>query len=164
MGILKTLLREGLTFIWGPPGCGKTMTLSAIVRSAFEDGKRTLICSSTNKAVDQVLYKICETLTSEHPATKESKVVRLGRIADDKLASQYRQYVELDEIVERRSDELKTEKSRLEAEIAEDETRIEQTDAQTYNAKQERDELYYNIHETRRKIATLDNERLRNIS
>ena len=64
----QTALREAVTFIWGPPGCGKTMTLSAIVRSAFDGGKRTLVCSNTNKAVDQVLYKICETLTHEHPA------------------------------------------------------------------------------------------------
>ena len=71
-----TALREALTFIWGPPGCGKTMTLSEIVRSAFDGGKRTLICSNTNKAVDQVLYKICEVLTHEHPAMEGGKVVR----------------------------------------------------------------------------------------
>ncbi len=73
---------------------------ASFVRSAFNSGKRTLICSNTNKAVDQVLYKICETLTPEHPAMAEGKVVRLGRVADDKLASKYRKYVELDEITE----------------------------------------------------------------
>ena len=114
----QTALREALTFIWGPPGCGKTMTLSAIVRSAFDGGKRTLICSNTNKAVDQVLYKICETLTHEHHAMKGGKVVRLGRIADDKLASKYGKYVAIDEIAERRPAELERKKSQLEAEIA----------------------------------------------
>ncbi len=114
----QTALREALTFIWGPPGCGKTMTLSAIVRSAFDGGKRTLICSNTNKAVDQVLYKICEALTHEHPAMEGGKVVRLGRIADDKLASEYGKYVAIDEIAERRSAELEGKKSQLEAEIA----------------------------------------------
>ena len=114
----QTALREAVTFIWGPPGCGKTMTLSAIVRSAFDGGKRTLVCSNTNKAVDQVLYKICETLTHEHHAMKGGKVVRLGRIADDKLASEYRKYVAIDEIAERRSAELEGKKRQLEAEIA----------------------------------------------
>ncbi len=114
----QTALREALTFIWGPPGCGKTMTLSAIVRSAFDGGKRTLICSNTNKAVDQVLYKICEALTHEHPAMEGGKVVRLGRIADDKLASKYGKYVAIDEIAERRSAELEKKKSQLESEIA----------------------------------------------
>ena len=113
-----TALREAVTFIWGPPGCGKTMTLSAIVHSAFNSGKRTLICSNTNKAVDQVLYKICEALTHEHPAMEGGKVVRLGRIADDKLESKYGKYVAIDEIAERRSAELEGKKSQLEAEIA----------------------------------------------
>ena len=48
----ESALKESLTFIWGPPGCGKTTTLAEIVRSAFEGEKRTLICSNTNKAVD----------------------------------------------------------------------------------------------------------------
>lgn len=130
----QNALKEALTFIWGPPGCGKTMTLSAIVRSAFDDGKRTLICSNTNKAVDQVLYKICETLTHGHPAMERNKVVRLGRIADDKLESEYRKHVAIDEIVERRSAELEKKKSQLEVEIA-------RGDAEAQKSKQKRDEL-----------------------
>ena len=130
----QNALREAVTFIWGPPGCGKTMTLSAIVRSAFDDGKRTLICSNTNKAVDQVLYKICEILTHEHSAMEEGKVVRLGRIADDKLESEYRKYVAIDEIVERQSAELKEKKSQFEAEVA-------RIDAETQKSKQKCDEL-----------------------
>ena len=169
----QAALREAVTFIWGPPGCGKTMTLGAIVHSAFNSGKRTLICSNTNKAVDQVLYKICETLTHEHPAMAEGKVVRLGRIADDKLESKYRKYVAIDEIVERRLIDLKGKKSQLESEIEQSEAEITQIyaeikdrasaswqrkgsqNAQLDNAKQQRDELGDNIRETRKEIATL---------
>ena len=149
------------------------MTLGAIVHSAFNSGKRTLICSNTNKAVDQVLYKICETLTHEHPAMAEGKVVRLGRVADDKLESKYRKYVAIDEIVERRLIDLKEKKSQLESEIEQSETEITQIyaeikdrasaswqrkgpqNAQLDNAKQQRDELVDNIRETRKEIATL---------
>ena len=176
----QTALREALTFIWGPPGCGKTMTLSAIVRSAFNSGKRTLICSNTNKAVDQVLYKICETLTHEHPAMEEGKVVRLGRVADDKLASEYRKYLEIDEIVERRSADMsidlyniEEQKKRLEAEIEQIEVEIKQTDPQTKDkaatsskkkdpqnaqldkVKQERDGVIAKIRETKTEIEAL---------
>ena len=156
----QTALREALTFIWGPPGCGKTMTLGAIVRSAFNSGKRTLICSNTNKAVDQVLYKICETLTHEHPAMEGGKVVRLGRIADDKLESKYRKYVAIDEIVERRLTDLKEKKSQLESEIAQIEAEIAQIDAQTqkaqlHKAKKQRAELIAEILETKAEIASL---------
>ena len=145
----QAALREALTFIWGPPGCGKTMTLSAIVRSAFNSGKRTLICSNTNKAVDQVLYKICETLTHEHPAMEEGKVVRLGRIADDKLESKYGKYVAINEIVGRRSAELEEKKQQLEKKIA-------RMDTETQKSKQQRDELSTELRETETEIAALE--------
>ena len=147
----QTALREALTFIWGPPGCGKTMTLSAIVHSAFNSGKRTLICSNTNKAVDQVLYKICEVLTHEHPAMEGGKVVRLGRIADDKLASKYGKYVAIDEIAERRSAKLAGKKSQLEKEIAQIDAYI----AYMQQSKQQRDELRAEIRQIETEIAAL---------
>ena len=109
----KKALVEAVTFIWGPPGSGKTRTLTEIVRSAFEDEKRTLICSNTNKAVDQVLYQICNALGREHLAMEEGKIVRLGRVADDKLESDYREYVTVDGIVERLSRIWKQKNSNL---------------------------------------------------
>jgi ssDNA-binding Zn-finger/Zn-ribbon topoisomerase 1 len=112
------VLTEALTFVLGPPGCGKTRTLGEIVRSGFENNKRVLICSNTNKAVDQVLYRVCEAFGRDHPAMEEGKVVRLGRVADDKLASEYPEYVTVDGIVERRSVGLKAEKRWIESQIA----------------------------------------------
>src|SRR5882724_11967530 len=111
-------ITDAVTFIWGPPGCGKTKTLGEIARSAFEGEKRVLICSNTNKAVDQVLYQLCKALGREHKAMQEGKVVRLGRVADDKLEKEYRDFVTVDGIVERRSAELKAEKQHLEEKIA----------------------------------------------
>ena len=122
-------LREAVTFVWGPPGTGKTKTLGEIVRSAFESQERTLICSNTNKAVDQVLYHICEALGTEHPAMKEGKIVRLGRITDDKLKAKYHDYVTVDGIVERRSADLRSQKQAIETEIA-------KLDAGTLKARQ----------------------------
>jgi ssDNA-binding Zn-finger/Zn-ribbon topoisomerase 1 len=111
-------LIASVTYVWGPPGCGKTRVLSEIVHSAFDAGKRILICSNTNKAVDQVLYRICRTLGTQHKAMDEGRIVRLGRIADEKLASEYHAFVTVDGIVERRSAELKTRLTRVQAEIA----------------------------------------------
>ena len=112
-------LREAVTFIWGPPGSGKTRVLGEIVRSAFEAQKRTLICSNTNKAVDQVLYRICHALGREHVAMEEGKVVRVGRVSDEKLESEFLDYVTVDGIVERRSADLQSQKRTLETSIAE---------------------------------------------
>ena len=124
----ENALREAVTFVWGPPGCGKSTTLAEIVHSAFKDDKKTLICSNTNKAVDEVLLKICEVLGREHQAMEEGKIVRLGRVVHDKL-NEYHNYVTVDGIAERRSADLKEKKQQLETEIA-------RIDASTQSAQQ----------------------------
>lgn len=121
-------LRDAITFIWGPPGCGKTKTLGEVVRSAYEGGKRVLVCSNTNKAVDQVLYEVCKALGLDHPAMKDGRVVRMGRVADNKL-KEYREFVTIDGIVERRSVDLKAEKQQIE-------DGIERIDVRTKHARQ----------------------------
>lgn len=109
--------QTSITWIWGPPGCGKTKTLGAIVKAAFECGRRILVCSNTNKAVDQVILSICQALGVDHPAMQEGRTIRLGRIADNKL-NDYSAYVTLDGIVERQSEKLLSRKSEIERELA----------------------------------------------
>ncbi len=115
---LRKALTAAVTYVWGPPGCGKTHLLGEIVRSAFEAGKRVIVCSNTNKAVDQVLYRTCENLGKDHRAMDEGRIVRLGRIADDKLANEYNDYVSVDGILERRSADLKARQAQLQKKIA----------------------------------------------
>ncbi len=122
----RKALTASITYVWGPPGCGKTRMLSEIVRSGFEAGKRLLVCSNTNKAVDQVLYRICESLSKQHRAMDEGRIVRLGRIADAKLASEYDAFVTVDGIVERRSADLKARLSQVQEQIAQIDARSAQ--------------------------------------
>ncbi len=114
---LQRALSASVTYIWGPPGCGKTRVLGEIVRSGFEAGKRILVCSNTNKAVDQVLYTICNSLGEEHRAMEDGRIVRLGTIADEKLRIDYNAYVTIDGIVERRSADLKARVNQIQEEI-----------------------------------------------
>jgi ssDNA-binding Zn-finger/Zn-ribbon topoisomerase 1 len=114
---LEKALTASITYIWGPPGCGKTHVLGEVVRSTFEGGKRILICSNTNKAVDQVLFKVCESLSVGHPAMEEGRIVRLGQVTYDKL-KEYEAYVTVDGIVERKAAELKVLLSRVQEKIA----------------------------------------------
>jgi hypothetical protein len=116
--VRQRALTASVTYVWGPPGCGKTHVLSEIVRSGFAAGKRILVCSNTNKAVDQVLYRICENLGKKHPAMEEGRIVRLGTIADAKLKSDYDAFVTVDGIVERRSADLKVRLNQVQVEIA----------------------------------------------
>lgn len=121
-------LRASVTWIWGPPGCGKTTTLASIIRAAFEGNKRVLICSNTNKAVDQVLWRLCETLEITHPALEEGFVVRVGKIADDQLKKKYKDYVTVEGIVTRRSAELEQRKNAVQ-------DGMRRVDEQTENAR-----------------------------
>ena len=114
---LQKALSASISYIWGPPGTGKTFVLAEVVRSAFTENQRVLICSNTNRAVDQVLFKVCESLGKQHVAMEEGRIVRLGQVADSKLKSKYGDYVTVDGIVERRSANLKTRQRRAQEEI-----------------------------------------------
>jgi predicted nucleic acid-binding Zn-ribbon protein len=104
-------------YLWGPPGTGKTVTLSRISDLLFDAGKKILICSNTNQAVDQVLYKLCEQLKCKpQPTAMEAgQIVRIGKIGDDLIA--YHAYVTLEGITERKSVDLKRRKEQLESEV-----------------------------------------------
>ena len=47
-----------LAFVWGPPGTGKTVTLTSVIEELLAQGKRILLASTTNAAIDQVLARL----------------------------------------------------------------------------------------------------------
>ena len=114
--ILKILNNEVL-YLWGPPGTGKTQTLSSACLKLIESNKRLLVCSNTNQAVDQVLLKICVTFGEDHPMIKEGKIIRIGKIAHDKLEKNWEESITVDGIVKRKSYDLINKKSELEEKI-----------------------------------------------
>ena len=115
---VRLALANAVIYLWGPPGTGKTTTLSVLIQELFARGKRVLICSNTNRAVDQVLLSLCGALTTDHEAMEKGKILRLGRIAHDQLRQQYAEYVTLEGIVERRSLDLRQRKTALESMVA----------------------------------------------
>lgn len=54
----KTLAGPDLLAIIGPPGTGKTTTITEIVRATAERGERVIVCSQSNRAVDNVLSRL----------------------------------------------------------------------------------------------------------
>jgi predicted nucleic acid-binding Zn-ribbon protein len=110
-------LSNDIFYLWGPPGTGKTVTLSRVSDLLFDARKKILICSNTNQAVDQVLYKLCEDLKCKpQPTAMEAgQIVRIGKVGDDLTA--YHAYVTLKGITERKSADIKRRKDQLESEV-----------------------------------------------
>lgn len=54
----KTLADPDLLAVIGPPGTGKTTTITEIVRATAERGERVIVCSQSNRAVDNVLSRL----------------------------------------------------------------------------------------------------------
>jgi len=86
------VLGGDVSYIWGPPGTGKTRTVAHLVHELVQRGERVLICAHTNVATDNALLQ----------------VVRLGALADGAVvrvghhAEALRRYgVGLDEVVDR---------------------------------------------------------------
>ena len=68
-----------ITIIWGPPGTGKTHTLAEIALKYYKQGKRVLIVSQSNIAVDNAMLKIKEFVRKRtHSGSFEGKIFRAG--------------------------------------------------------------------------------------
>ena len=106
-------IANAVTYLWGPPVI-KTRSLSTLNELLFDLNKRVLICSNTNQAVDQVLINLCKTLTTDHPALDDGRVLRLGKA--DGIPPEYSEFVTLDGIVRRKSVDLSSAKD-LEHEV-----------------------------------------------
>ncbi|MBM4247113.1 MAG: hypothetical protein FJ148_25525 [Deltaproteobacteria bacterium] len=59
---VEQALQHDITFIWGPPGTGKTHALGELITSALHHNKRVLVIATANVAVDQVCLKLRDAL------------------------------------------------------------------------------------------------------
>jgi hypothetical protein len=111
-----------LAFVWGPPGTGKTATLTNIVEELLAHDQRILLASTTNAAIDQVLAKLAAQPWFA-PAVTAGSFVRLGTSDQDTFGT------ELADVVRRREGSHRTSLDRLRARIAEVELPLRHGDA-----------------------------------
>lgn len=115
--VIEQACGSSVTFIWGPPGTGKTYTIAHLVTALIEAGERVLVSSHTHAAVNQALYEAAKSETDEagplaaHPTVTAGKVLRIGLTLDPKIPDSVR----LDKIVDCRARNLSSEIARLEA-------------------------------------------------
>jgi hypothetical protein len=101
-----------LAFVWGPPGTGKTVTLAHVLEELVAQGRRVLLVSTTNAAVDEVLAKL-----APRPwfaaLVDAGAAIRLGRSSAETFGA------ELADVVARQHDAHTRARARLRARIAE---------------------------------------------
>lgn len=61
------------SFIWGPPGTGKTFTSASIIDNLIEQDCKVLITSTANRAVDEIMDQLIT-----FNATCDNKIARYG--------------------------------------------------------------------------------------
>jgi hypothetical protein len=78
---LQKAMECTVSFIWGPPGTGKTATLGHIATAYLAAGKRVLFVSNTNRAVDVGLQSILNALALAKKPHLAPRVTRFGELA-----------------------------------------------------------------------------------
>lgn len=116
--VLEQACGSSITYIWGPPGTGKTFGIAHLIAALIEKGERVLVTSHTHAAVNQALYEAVKNEPnkepgplSSHQAVIDGKVLRIGRTADQKIPHNVR----LDGVMESRAGDLEIQISELEA-------------------------------------------------
>jgi hypothetical protein len=79
---VASALGRDTTFIWGPPGTGKTRTIGKIGEQLVRAGRSVLVVSHTNSAVDEALMQIANDLGDD---LVDGSVLRLGDPRDQRL-------------------------------------------------------------------------------
>lgn len=74
------------TYIWGPPGTGKTYNLSRIVAQHHVKGKKVLVMAHSNAAVDVLMHEVAKVLEKSNKWV-EGEVIRYGYSNDQEILS-----------------------------------------------------------------------------
>lgn len=114
---VKQALGSDVTFIWGPPGTGKTEVVSLIVEGAHRLGERILFLAPTRVAVDQALERVCERLEGEE-GFDTGLVQRAGEIEVASLRERFGSVIDPEMIAGRLGADLSARAEELEGILA----------------------------------------------
>lgn len=82
-------INQHITYLWGPPGTGKSFTLAYLLLNLLQLNQKTIVCSIANIAVDVLLRKLIETLEQSgeigRSILKTKQIMRLGYSQSDDI-------------------------------------------------------------------------------
>lgn len=94
LSAVRSCLGNDLTFLWGPPGTGKTHTLGRLMASAALSGKRVIAAAISNIAVDQMALQVVCALEaageSGRHLLEEGRIIRFGHPRDPRVTDEPR--------------------------------------------------------------------------
>lgn len=112
---VRMSLEQPITFVWGPPGTGKTQTLAKIAWAHIDKGERVLMLSYSNVSVDGAILRVTSLKNDAFPG----QLVRYGfpkdkRISEHPYLSSYNLAINNYPDLLKRRTQLQAEKKRLE--------------------------------------------------
>jgi superfamily I DNA and/or RNA helicase len=96
---LEVVASNSVTYIWGPPGTGKTTTMGSIVAALASLGQKVLLVSNTNLAIDTALERCLERF-SDVKELSGGEMLRLGTMVKPELIKKYSSKIDLDSLFE----------------------------------------------------------------
>lgn len=110
---IESSINDFISIIWGPPGTGKTATIAYAIESHLNLGRKVLLLSHSNNAVDQALTKVAVQMKSNYYSL--GQLVRYGTPKADMISKIEANcpLVLMDKIAEFKSKELIKEKEDL---------------------------------------------------
>lgn len=76
---IVSALSSDITYIWGPPGTGKTTVIGQIIDELYKHDRSVLVVSHTNTAVDQAIEKADKTYYRSNPNSDTNyPILRIG--------------------------------------------------------------------------------------
>lgn len=82
-------ISEKITFIWGPPGTGKTETLANVAVEHIKNGKRVLMLSYSNVSVDGALLRVANKLDFSAGSVIRYGYPRMKELLESETLSSY---------------------------------------------------------------------------
>ena len=142
---VRMSLEQPITFVWGPPGTGKTQTLAKIAWAHIDKGERVLMLSYSNVSVDGAILRVASLKSEVFPG----QLVRYGfpkdkRISEHPYLSSYNLAINNYPDLLKRRTQLQAEKKRL-----------EKNDPKLIPVEKE-------LNEIRRELRTVESQRVRN--
>jgi len=81
---VKSALENDITYIWGPPGTGKTTVIGNVIDELYRHERSVLIVSHTNTAVDGAIIKADKTYRKSHQESRDAyPILRIGITSED---------------------------------------------------------------------------------